>query len=395
MSDFIDEGLEAFPIPEEAIFLDEELNLSIREMIISAMEKYIKEKNLNLKLGPTLALTDPSRSIILNKFDIQIITSELIADEAKISLKNSKIEGKGPQLILAAQVEEDSKIVYFKGVLTSLEFKEILNKKDIIKDEFNISLDSFKGGIDRLFRLVRLLDTEAIPRLNLSSKSNSDIWLQIKRKIKIGSVITIGAISTILIGPELLRPKLMGSIATLTPQSFEVNSFTRSSSEKKSICLLTPTLVRGEDNILSAEIKVDKPTIYSLKPLNEIKIIKDNKILWREIATSSKKIEGPINWPVDPIERGDQFKLSLRAEGASLGSEVNINLITDEREKLNDLDEIVSKLGDSKSSWIKSINKNIKIDKDTGLTLLFSDKAPASRELQKVKLDLSIEDRCD
>ena len=395
MSDFIDEGLEAFPIPEEAIFLDEKLNLSVREMIVSAMDNYIKEKNLNLKLGPAMALNDPLRSIILNKFDIQIITSELIADEAKISLKNSKIEGKGPQLILAAQVEEDSKIVYFKGVLTSLEFKEILNKKDIRKDEFNISLDYFKGGIDRLFRLVRLLDTEAIPRLNLSSKSNSDIWLQIKKKIKIGSLITIGAISTILIGPELFRPKLMGSIATLTPQSFEVNSFTRSSSEKKSICLLTPTLVRGEDNILSAEIKVDKPTIYSLKPLNEIKIIKGNKILWREIATSSKKIEGPINWPLDPIERGDQFKLSLRAEGASLGSEVNINLITDEREKLNDLDEIVSKLGDSKSSWIKSINKNIKIDKDTGLTLLFSEKAPKSKELQKVKLDLSKEDRCE
>ena len=395
MSDFIDEGLEAFPIPEEAIILDAELNLSVRELIILAMEKYIKEKNLNLQLGPALALTDPSRSIILNKFDIQIISSELIADEVKISLKNSKIEGKGPQLILAAQVEEDSKIVYFKGVLTSAEFKEIINKKDIRKDEFNISLDSFNGGIDRLFRLVRLLDTEAIPRLNLSSKSNSDIWIEIKRKIKIGSVITIGAISTILIGPELLRPKLMGSIATLTPQSFEVNSFTRSSSEKKSICLLTPTVVRGEDNILSTEIKVDKPTIYSLKPLNEVKIIKDNKILWRKIASSNKKIEGPINWPLDPIKRGDEFKLSLRADGASLGSEVNINLITDSKEKLNDVDVIVSKLGDSKNSWIKSINKNIKIDKDTGLTLLFSEKAPKSKELQKVKLDLSKEDRCE
>ena len=395
MSDFIDNELEAFPIPEEAIILDAELNLSVRELIILAMGKYIKEKNLNLQLGPALALTDPSRSIILNKFDIQIISSELIADEVKISLKNSKIEGKGPQLILAAQVEEDSKIVYFKGVLTSAEFKEIINKKDIRKDEFNISLDSFNGGIDRLFRLVRLLDTEAIPRLNLSSKSNSDIWIEIKRKIKIGSVITIGAISTLVLGPELLRPKLMGSIATLTPQSFEVNSFTRSSSEKKSICLLTPTVVRGEDNILSTEIKVDKPMIYSLKPLNEVKIIKDNKILWRKIASSNKKIEGPINWPLDPIKRGDEFKLSLRADGASLGSEVNINLITDSKEKLNDLDAIVSKLGDSKNSWIKSINKNIKIDKDTGLTLLFSDKAPTSRELQKVKLDLSIEDRCD
>ena len=30
MSDFIDEELEAFPIPEEAIFLDEKLNLSVR-----------------------------------------------------------------------------------------------------------------------------------------------------------------------------------------------------------------------------------------------------------------------------------------------------------------------------------------------------------------------------
>ena len=395
MSDFIDNELEAFPIPEEAIILDAELNLSVRELIILAMEEYIKEKNLNLQLGPALALTDPSRSIILNKFDIQIISSELIADEVKISLKNSKIEGKGPQLILAAQVEEDSKIVYFKGVLTSAEFKEIINKKDIRKDEFNISLDSFNGGIDRLFRLVRLLDTEAIPRLNLSSKSNSDIWIEIKRKIKIGSVITIGAISTLVLGPELLRPKLMGSIATLTPQSFEVNSFTRSSSEKKSICLLTPTVVRGEDNILSTEIKVDKPTIYSLKPLNEVKIIKDNKILWRKIASSNKKIEGPINWPLDPIKRGDEFKLSLRADGASLGSEVNINLITDSKEKLNDLDAIVSKLGDSKNSWIKSINKNIKIDKDTGLTLLFSEKAPKSKELQKVKLDLSKEDRCE
>ncbi|MBO8219380.1 hypothetical protein [Prochlorococcus marinus] len=395
MSDFIDQELEAFPIPEEAIILDEELNLSVRELIILAMEKYIKEKNLNLQLGPALALTDPSRSIILNKFDIQIITSELIADEAKISLKNSKIEGKGPQIILAAQVEEDSKIVYFKGVLTSEEFKGIINKKDMRKDEFNISLDSFNGGIDRLFRLVRLLDTEALPRLNLLSKSNSEIWIQLKKKIKFGSFIAIGAISTILIGPELLRPKLMGSIATLTPQSFEVNSFTRSSSEKKSICLLTPTVVRGEDNILSAEIKVDKPTIYSLKPLNEVKIIKDNKILWRKIATSSKKIEGPINWPLDPIKRGDEFKLSLRADGASLGSELNINLITYSKEKLNDLDEIVSKLGDSKNTWIKSINENIKIDKDTGLTLLFSDKAPASSELQKVKSDLSIEDRCD
>ena len=395
MNDFINDELEAFPIPEEAIILDEKINLSVRQIVIKALEKTIKKRNLDFKLGPLLNLNDPSRSIILNKFDIQITTSSLISDETTFSLKNSKIEGKGPQLILAAQVEEDSKIVYFKGVLTSNELEEIIDKKDIRKDELNISLDSFNGGIDRLFRLIRLLDTEAIPRLNLVSKSNLKIFRELKRKIKIGGFIAIGSLSAILFGPELLRPKLIGSLATITPQSFEVNSFTRSSSKKKSICLLTPTISRGEEETLRALIKIDKPTIYSLKPLNEIKIIKDNKILWRRIASSSQKIEGPINWPLESIQRGDKFKLSLRAEGTSLGSEVSINLITDSKEELNKLDQIISKSGDSQISWIKSINKNIKIDKDTGLSILFSDKTPNSIELNRARSDLSKKDKCN
>jgi len=395
MNDFLNDGLEAFPIPEEAIILDEKINLSGRQIVIKALEKTIKERNLDFKLGPVLNLNDPSRTIILNKFDIQITTSSLISDETTFSLKNSKIEGKGPQLILAAQVEEDSKIVFFKGVLTSNEFKEIIDKKDIRRDELNISLDSFTGGIDRLFRLIRLLDTEAIPRLNLVSKSNLKIFTELKRKIKIGGFIAIGSLSAILFGPELLRPKLIGSIATLTPQSFEVNSFTRSSSEKKSICLLTPTITRGEDNILRSLIKIDKPMIYSLKPLNEIKIIKDNKILWRRIASSNQKIEGPINWPLESIKRGDKFKLSLRAEGTSLGSEVNINLITDSKEELKKLDQIISKSGDSQISWIKSINRNIKINKDIALSLLFSDKAPTSIELNQTRSNLSKQDKCN
>ena len=395
MNDFINDGLEAFPLPEEAIILDEKINLSVRQIVIKALEKTIKERNLDFKLGPVLNLNNPSRSIILNKFDIQITSSSLISDETIVSLKNSKRLGKGPQLILAAQVEEDSKIVYFKGVLTSNELEEIIDKKDIRKDELNISLDSFNGGIDRLFRLIRLLDTESIPRLNLLSESNLNILRELKRKIKIGGFIAIGTLSAILFGPELFRPKLIGSIATLTPQSFEVNSFTRSSSEKKSICLLTPTITRGEDNSLRALIKIDKPTIYSLKPLNEIKIIKDNKILWRRIASSNQKIEGPINWPLESIKRGDKFKLSLRAEGTSLGSEVNINLITDSKEELNKLDQIISKSGDSQISWIKSINRNIKIDKDTGLSLLFSDKAPTSIELNQARSNLSKKDKCN
>ena len=104
-------------------------NLDPREKIISALKKYLKDKNLDLPLGPKLDLNNPQRSIILNKFDIQIVYTSLISDVIQIPLKNSKIKNKGPQLFLAAQLEEDLDVIYFKGVLKSSEFEKIVSKK--------------------------------------------------------------------------------------------------------------------------------------------------------------------------------------------------------------------------------------------------------------------------
>ena len=45
--------------------------------------------------------------------------------------------------------------------------------------------------------------------------------------------------------------------------------------------------------------KIDKPVIYSIKPLNEIIISKNGDIVWKRIASSKEKINGPINWPLN------------------------------------------------------------------------------------------------
>ena len=230
MNNFNNNPLEVFPIPDEAIILDEQLNISPKKMVILAMKKLIKENNLDLNIGPELDLYNPLRSIILNKFDIQIVTTGLISDEIIVSIKNAKKEGKGPQLLLAAQIDEDSNIVFFKGVLTSSEFLKIIDNKQLNNDEIEVSIDSFKGGIERLFRFVRLLDSNAINRLSINPKSNVIIWGKIRRKIKIGGAILMGSVSSILLGPELFRPKLIVSIAKLTPQLLAVSSYTRSSS---------------------------------------------------------------------------------------------------------------------------------------------------------------------
>ena len=43
---------QALPIPEDSIYLDQELKLSNRELIIKGLQKVLKEKKLDLPLGP-------------------------------------------------------------------------------------------------------------------------------------------------------------------------------------------------------------------------------------------------------------------------------------------------------------------------------------------------------
>ena len=156
--------LDLFPIPNDAIYINSKKNLNPRDKIISALKKYLKDKNLDLPLGPKLDLNNPLRSIILNKFDIQIVYTSLISDVIQIPLKNSKIKNKGQQLFLAAQLEEDLDVNYFKGVLKSSEFEKIEIKKELKKDFAEIEIENFKGGIARLIRYVRLLNPEYIER---------------------------------------------------------------------------------------------------------------------------------------------------------------------------------------------------------------------------------------
>ena len=258
--------LDLFPIPNDAIYINSKKNLNPREKIISALKKYLKDKNLDLPLGPKLDLNNPLRSIILNKFDIQIVYTSLISDVIQIPLKNSKIKNKGPQLFLAAQLEEDLDVIYFKGVLKSSEFEKIVSKKELKKDFAEIEIENFKGGIDRLIRYVRLLNPESIERTYFKTAISNFKIPSLKIKFKLSTPLIASGLMAALIGPQIIRPRLIGGIAKLSPSTYEIQSFTRSS-DSNSICLLTPTLTKNIKNNFEEKIKIDKPVIYSLKHL--------------------------------------------------------------------------------------------------------------------------------
>ncbi len=390
-------AIEAFEIPEGSIVIEASDVSDSRSIAITALKKILEDRNLSLPLGPELGLKEPERLISLNKFAVQVVITGFTSDEITIPLKAWYQSGAAPQLLLAAQVDEENNVVFFHGVLTASEFEQLISKHLNGQQAINLSVDQFAGGIDRLLRFVRLLEPSAIPREGLITQSNSEWnWNQINRQVKRVISITVLGAGMILLGPELLRPKLSGSIASLTSTEIQVAMMTRGSIEvgKRSICLLTP---EKNGNQMVAFVSIDRPVIIVREPLSEINIsIKKSEgkdqVLFRRSTSSKQRIEGPIHWPTNyPIQPGEVFDLSFRPKGFSPGSSAIIQIQANPNTKLQQLDSLINSLGNDDSRWIKAINRALEKDKNVALTLLFSKNSPKTKAFNEAR-DSALED---
>jgi len=93
-----------------------------------------------------------------------------------------------------------------------------------------------------------------------------------------------------------------------------------------SICLITPELTKV-DGQLQARVTVPSPVIVTAGPLNELSVLRDGRVIYRKLASSSKAIVTPFSWPLPPLQGGEQLTLKLRPRGAAGGSAARIPLM--------------------------------------------------------------------
>ena len=141
-------------------------------------------------------------------------------------------------------------------------------------------------------------------------------------------------------------------------------------------------------------IYFNKPLIYSVNPLNEVKITNNNVEIWSLKAESDKRITGPINWPINKINSNDKIKIGFRAKGEIPGKYIEINLITSRDKELIDFDALTKTLGNSKLKWRRAILKNLKNDPNLSISLLFSDKIPSSNLVEKTRKKIIDNSNC-
>ena len=161
--------LEAFPMPEGAIELDDSTAaLSARSLAVAALQRALRDRKLSLPLGPETALGDAQRLLSLNRFGVQLATAGVLADQLAVDAAPWASEATAPQLLLAALVDEENAVVAFPGVLTGAEFIELARRAERSEEAVLLDPLAFRGGVDRLLSLVQLLEPEALPRLSLA-----------------------------------------------------------------------------------------------------------------------------------------------------------------------------------------------------------------------------------
>ena len=373
-------------IPEEAILLDKPIKFGEeRKVVLDALRISIKERKLNYGIGPITDLGNPLKNIRINNFSIKIITTGIYADEVEIKPYEIEYKHFSTQLILLAQIDDEYDYVFFKGVLTAEEFSKLVPQKINKDDYFSLEVDLFKGGINRFFTFIQVLNPEFIKSLREDKKLSPLLNLR-KKAAYITAGITAGL--AILLGSNLSpTPKL----ASIQSQQVAMFSTLRGNQGEavKNICLVTPEISYTSDELINfSEIKVNKPLIYISSPSQKLLIIKNGSIVWE-----SSEILGPIRWPVKGIQKGDDVLLRIKPSNTPIGMETKIRLLPSD-ESFLDLDLLANGLKDNQNKWIREINKSVKTDKVLALSLLFSEFAPKTDKILNAKDQLIENTKC-
>ena len=389
-----DNFFEAKPISDSAVSINIEKVKSLDQASIVALKKVISDENLNLEVKLISSIKDLDCLVEMNKFYIQIVITGISSDEAIIPLERWYKKNSAPQLILAMSIDEENGLIEFPGLITEKEFKNLIKEPNPKNKYVNIPINSFKGGINRLLSMIQILDLEALSREGLrESKIRINLLDNLifhRKKLSLGLLIIAG----IFVSPSLFKPRLVYNLASISANKLEP-IYTRSSSEENNIkiCLLSPnSSFDGTKNIVN--LSFDKPLIFPKTKVEKIIISKNGEIIWSREINFNKKSYKPIQWPIKPVEPNEEYLISFAQNGISSEEYLDITLKASPQKSFKKLSNEIKKIGSSKSAWIKNINNKLKKEQDMALALLFSEKAPDSKVIEKAKSTVINNNKC-
>ncbi len=185
------------------------------------------------------------------------------------------------------------------------------------------------------------------------------------------------------------KPSLLQRIRQLIGLNRPIAAGGSRSGGSLSVCVITPRTEIDEQGGAQALVPLPRPVILAAGPLNEVRLDRGGKLLWRERALSTQPIEGPVNWPLDPIQPGESLQLMLRPRGAA-GSEFAVITLTGApAAEMAAHEQLIEQLGMDAAAWLQAVDQALDRNQTAlAWALLFAQQAPRSGDLDGLRREV-------
>jgi hypothetical protein len=202
-----------------------------------------------------------------------------------------------------------------------------------------------------------------------------------------------GALLTLTLGvpaalaeSQPVKPTLLQRIRRLIGLNRPIAAGGSRSSAELAVCVITPRTELDTKGLARALVPFPRPTILAAGPLNEVRIDRDGQPIWRQRASSKAAIQGPIGWPIAPLQPGEQLTLLLRPRGASGGDFARIELTSANASEMEANQSLITRLGSNANAWLKAVDQALDEGKvSLAWGMLFHPGSPKSPSLNDLR----------
>ena len=155
------------------------------------------------------------------------------------------------------------------------------------------------------------------------------------------------------------------------------------------VCVIAPRTSVDSQGRATAVVPLPRPTILAAEPLNEVRILRGQQLLWQQRASSTQAIEGPIGWPLAPMQVGEELTLQLRPRGAGGGDFAEVTLKGAQKAEWQAAEAQVQRLGANPAAWLQAVDRALSQGQvPLAWALLYSPQDPRSSELDGLRQEV-------
>lgn len=155
------------------------------------------------------------------------------------------------------------------------------------------------------------------------------------------------------------------------------------------VCVIAPRIEPQDDGSAAGLLPLPEPTLVVAEPLQEVRLLAAERILWQRRLPEGQALPQPLVWPLPPLQGGEALTLLLRPSGQKPGHFAQVQLQAASAAELASHGTLVRRLGRDGQAWLAAIDQQLLAGQvSLAWALLFSPEAPADAELENLRREV-------